>query len=266
MTPVPDPVPAPADRRIVTYNILYEGANPDHPWEQRRGRVVDELERLSPDILALQEVWLNQLTALRSSLSGFSWVTVEDPQQHTPIAYREAAFDLETWGSFWLVPPESEPGVPGWDAAYQRLVTHATLRDRQEEVLLTVVSLHLDHEGARARREGIALVRDRLGDFPGDVAVVAGDFNCPPGSPAHDRATADREDARQFRDAAAVADSREGPAESYTGFGPSDAPANIDHLLVSDGLAVERAVTCVPPSESTRPPSDHRPVFADIRY
>jgi endonuclease/exonuclease/phosphatase family metal-dependent hydrolase len=78
--------------------------------------------------------------------------------------------------------------------------------------LLTVVSLHLDHEGARARREGIALVRDRLGDFPGDVAVVAGDFNCPPGSPAHDRATADREDARQFRDAAAVADSREGPA------------------------------------------------------
>ncbi len=264
--PVPDPVPAPADCRVVTYNVLYEGANPPgHGWERRRPAVVAELERLSPDVLALQEVWLSQLPALRAALPAFSWVATDGDQQHTPIAYRDDAFDLLDSGQFWLVPPETGPGRPGWDATYQRLVTHATLQPTDGPTV-TVLSLHLDHEGARARREGVALVRDRLDDLPGEEAVVAGDFNCRPGSPAHERATADRDGWRSLRDAATMADTRTGPTETYTGFTAGDDPKNIDHVLVTDGLDVERVVTCVPPGAEDRPPSDHRPVLVTLRY
>jgi endonuclease/exonuclease/phosphatase family metal-dependent hydrolase len=267
MTPVPDPVPEPAGRRIVTYNVLYEGVGPDGPpWERRREAVVDELGRLSPDIVGLQEVWLSQLPDLRAALPEFSWVAIDDAQQHTPIAYRSDSFDLLDWGSFWLVPHGTDPGVPGWDANYQRLVTHATLQDRTGGPPLTVLSIHLDHEGEHARREGVGLVRERVGDIAAGEAVVAGDFNCRPGSPAHERATADRPDLRSLRDVAAVAKHRAGPSETYTGFRPADEARNIDHVLVTGGVTVERVVTCVPPSESTHPPSDHRPVFADIRY
>jgi endonuclease/exonuclease/phosphatase family metal-dependent hydrolase len=267
MTPVPDPVPAPTDCRVVTYNVLYAGAEMGGPaWEHRRDAVVGELARLSPDIVALQEVWLDQLPELQAALPEFSWVAVDDTQQHTPIAYRSDAFDLLDRGSFWLVGPETEPGRPGWDGSYQRLVTHATLQDRSGGPALTVMSVHLDHEGERARREGVTLVRDRLEDCPGSEGVVAGDFNCRPGSVAYERATADRPDGRSLRDAAAVADSREGPPETYTGLRPEDDPQNIDHVLVTGGLDVERVVTCVPPAESASPPSDHRPVLADIRF
>lgn len=267
MIPVPDPVPTPADCRIVTYNVLYEGAGPEGPtWERRRDGVVGELARLSPDVVALQEVWLSQLPDLRAKLPGFSWVAVDDDQQHTPVGYRDETFDLLETGSFWLVPPGTDPGVPGWDGQYQRLVTHATLRDRTGGPPLTVLSVHLDHEGEHARREGVALVRERLGDIAPGEAVVAGDFNCQPGSPAHDRATADRTDRPSLRDAAAITDTREGPRETYVGFTPEDQPKNIDHVLVTDGLGVERVVCCVPPGESTLPPSDHRPVLVDLRY
>lgn len=267
MTPVPDPVPASTDCRIVTYNVLYAGAEIGGPaWEHRGEAVVDELSRLSPDIVALQEVWLDQFPELRAGLPAFSWVAVDGDQQHTPIAYRSEAFDLLDRGSFWLSGPEIAPGLPGWDGSYQRLVTHATLQDRTGGPSLTVMSVHLDHEGERARQKGVGLVRERLGDCPGDGAIVAGDFNCRPGSPAYERATADQSDRRPLRAAAAVADSNNGPPETYTGFRPADDPRNIDHVLVTAGLDVERVVTCVPAAESTRPPSDHRPVLADIRY
>jgi endonuclease/exonuclease/phosphatase family metal-dependent hydrolase len=217
-------------------------------------------------VVALQEVWLDQLPDLRAALPAFSWVAVDDDHQHTPVAYRSEAFELLDWDSFWLAGPETEPGRPGWDGTYQRLVTHATLRDRASDQRFTVASVHLDHTGDRARREGVTLVRERLTDVVGGEAVVAGDFNCRPGSPAHERATTDRAGLLPLQDATTVADAREGPAETYTGFTSEDEPGNIDHVLVTEGLDVERVVTCVPSAESTRPPSDHRPVVADLRY
>lgn len=263
--PVPDPVPASTDCRVLTYNVLYDGVSDESDdWTDRSEWLVDELDRLQPDVVAFQEVWMDQFRELRSALPAFSFVGTDDSRQHTPIAYRTDGFDLQEWGTFWLSGPETDPGVPGWDGTYQRLVTHVTLRDQSQSRTLTVYSVHLDHEGARARRKGIELVRERVPDT-GD-AIVAGDFNCQPGSPAYRRAVVDHSELRSLSDAATVAASVSGPAETYTGFTDEDESQNIDHILVTGGLAVERVVTCIPRDEDTRPPSDHRPVFADLRY
>lgn len=268
-TPIPDPVPPRPDCRVVSYNVLYQGVGPEgHGWSDRRGAVTDELARLSADVIAFQEVWMSQFIDLREALPEFSWAAATDTPAHTPIAYRSDLFDLTESGTFWLAPPEADPGTPAWDGTYQRLATYATLDDLTAEQSLTVMNVHLDHEGEQARREGIALVRDRLLDRPSDSELVlAGDFNCRPGDPAYRRATRDREGWRSLSDAESLAETVAGPAETYTGFDVEDwEPDNIDHVLVSDGLGVDRVVTCVPPTEPRLRPSDHRPVLVDLSY
>lgn len=265
--PVPDTVPPRPDCRIVSYNVLYQGVAPDgRDWADRGERVAEELDRLNPDVAAFQEVWAAQLPDLRASLPDYRWIATPDAPKHTPIAYRADRFDPADSGTFWLSPPDANPGAAGWDAKHQRLVTHATLDDPAAARPLTVASVHLDHEGRRARREGVALVRDRLADLaPDGRLVLAGDFNCRPGDPAYRRATLDRDGCRPLSDAATVAGSTAGPTATYTGFPEEDAnPRNIDHVFVSDGSDVERAVTCVPPTD--RQPSDHRPVLVDLSY
>ena len=266
--PIPDPVPDPTDCRIVTYNVIYEGTEPDgHGWDRRRDRVVEELIRLSPDVIAFQEIWLGQLSWLESALPDFSWVAADDALQHTPIAYRSDRFDLVGSGTFWVAPPDADPGVPAWDASYQRLVTHATLRDKNGGPEWSVFSIHLDHEGEQARLEGAGVLRERVDEIaPDSEVVVAGDFNCPPGSPPHERLGEDGSDGRPLSDAVSVADTVSGPEETFIGLSPEDEPQNIDHVFVSDELAVERVITCVPATEDTNPPSDHRPVLVDLRY
>ena len=265
----PDPVPSRSDCRLVSYNVLYQGLGPDgRGWHHRQDAVLDELSRLAPDVIGFQEVWMGQLTDLQQALSEYDWVAATETPAHTPIAYRSKRFEVRDSGTFWLSPPETEPGVPAWDATYQRLATYATFDDSATEPPITVVNVHLDHEGEQARREGISLVRDRLVDIVDDgESVLVGDFNCRPTDPAYRRAIAAIDGWSEFVAAETVADAVGGPSETYTGFPEEDEqPQNIDHILISDGLDVDKLYTCVPPSESENQPSDHRPVLADITY
>jgi len=265
--PVPDPASLRSDYRLVTYNILYQGVAPaGYDWEDRCEAVIAELTRLTPDIIAFQEVWLDQLTDLQAALSDFSWIVATDTPAHTPIAYRTARFDRVQQGTFWLSPPAADPGAPGWDAAYQRRATYVTLVDRTADNIATVMNVHLDHEGERARRKGVELVRSRLTNIAADGHILlAGDFNAQPGDPAFRRARSAHKDWQTLRNAEAVATTTDGTADTYVGFPEQTTdPRNIDHIFVSSGPDVTYTATCVPPSEPEDCPSDHRPVLADF--
>ena len=265
---VPDPVPPRSDCRLVTYNVLYQGVGPDgHGWTDRREAVTAELERLRPDVVAFQEVWMEQFDHLRDSFPEWGWIAAKESPAHTPIAYRTDSFEPVDSGTFWLSPPTTEPGKPAWDATYQRLATYATLEHLDTEKTITVMNVHLDHEGERARLNGISLVRDRLAEMAGDEKLLAGDFNCQPGDPAYRRATANDDEWTALSDARTTAETTGGPSVTYTAFaGQSYESTRIDHVLVSDGVDVDRLLTCVPASEPERKPSDHRPVLADLSY
>lgn len=265
---VPEQVPPRADCRLVSYNVLYQGVGPDgHGWVDRREAVIDELQRLRPDIITLQEVWMEQFDDLRDSLSEFSWIAATETPAHTPIAYRTDTFEVTEKETFWLSPPDAEPGTPAWDATYQRLATCATLDHLDTNRQVAVMNVHLDHDGEQARTEGMSLARDRLTAMRGDEAVLAGDFNCRLGDPGHRRGTEHRDDWTDLSNARSVAETVAGPTHTYTGFAEqSYDPSQIDHMLVSPDLDVERLLTCVPPSEPAHRPSDHRPVLADFAY
>jgi len=154
-----------------------------------------------------------------------------------------------------------------------------------------VANTHFDHVSTRARRESARLLRRRLPEIAGDAdgtitgaeadrplpVVLCGDLNCTPESDPHQILTgrddggesdADeiggRDGVIRFRDAAAAADLRHGPATSLTDFAQLIDSRRIDHVLVSPAVDVEAFATLTDRDDRGRYPSDHLPVLAKV--
>ena len=251
--------------RVATYNLRYAGLD-DGPWswDRRRDRVAAVLGEIGADVLALQECWYGQLDDLRAR-TDYDWVAFPDDNgAHTPIGFDPDRFDRVDADAFGIA-PDGERGVVGWDAAYPRQATRATLRDRTTQTTFAVVSVHLDHRGSTARREGAKFVRDRLPDGP---AVVAGDCNCTPDTEPYAALTTALSDSRR------AATTVDGPEATYVGFGgnatdedgPAD-PRRLDYVFTRGfetlGVAVH-AGDADGDDDPARRPSDHRPVATDL--
>lgn len=245
--------------RLLSYNVRYAGLDEgDHAWRRRRDAVAAAVDRLDPAVACLQEVWRDQLAALRERLPAYEWVAERDPAdvgEHTPIGYRPERVTPRAAGVFGIAPDPEDRTTLAWDAALPRSATWAEFAVDGRRVRCH--SIHLDDRGARARLEGAGLLleRARTADCP---AVLAGDYNSEPGDPAYDRLAAHLADARD------LAGEVVGPAATYTGFG-GDAVASgaderrLDHVFCTTGLGVERFA--VDPSDA----SDHRPVVVDLQ-
>lgn len=85
------------------------------------------------------------------------------------------------WGTFWL---SETPEVPskGWDAECMRTATWALMKDKKSGRKFYFVNTHLDHVGVEARRNGLRLIVDRIGQInpEGYPMVLTGDFNVTP--------------------------------------------------------------------------------------
>lgn len=253
---------------VATYNVRYAGIDEaELAWTQRRDGVVKAIDQANPDILATQEVWLEQLPDLQERLE-YEWVAFPDASgPHTPIAYRPERLVVTDEGSFGVA-PDGKRGVIAWDAQFQRTVTHATFQDTQTGQTVTVFSVHLDHSGSTARLNGAHLLTDRIPDGP---CVLAGDYNCEPGSDPYEQLTTTLNDTRK------TATHREGPQETYAGFdtgddgnktdtdGDSSRVSNetnsyqLDHVFTR-GFSVVRHRVYTPDTLA----SDHRLVMADV--
>jgi endonuclease/exonuclease/phosphatase family metal-dependent hydrolase len=266
--------------RLLSYNVYYEGieSTPEWSWEQRRESVASTLGFHRPDVIALQEVWQDQLPELRERLDGYEWYGEwAAGGEHTPVGYRRDRFVREDAGVFALSETPDELGSVDWGAMYPRFATHVRLADRVTGRTLLVVSTHFDHESERARVEAARLLtgwltgaEDAVADGPAapveavDAVALAGDFNCTPGSDPYDRLTS-----APLADARAVSTSpHHGPVDTYAGTAPDNPDQvrkRIDHVFVSPDVDVVRTGVCADTDGDGQHPSDHLPVVADVR-
>ncbi len=228
--------------RVVTFNVRYGSADDaEFAWPNRRKPLLDLLEQLDPDILCLQETLYFQLEEIADRLRHFDWIGVgrDDGASSGEFAsiFLKGPKPVRS-GTFWLSPTPEVPGSMGWGARLPRICTWAELDG------LTVANVHLDHESILARKEGVALVLDRLPAH----CLLCGDFNATP-----DEASIQSVLAAGFTDFAA------GTGGTYNDFkeNPPD-PPRIDYIF-------GRGLTCRK-TEVVRHPlvSDHWPVFAEI--
>lgn len=151
---------------IMSWNVC--AASCDN-WDQRIEPAVEQVGRLSPDILAVQEGgWgVKKRTPTFKGFGGLGYATgnQQEPFIGRYIFYKPGKFDLVKAGSFGL------GGTHG--------MAWSTLKTKADGVTFTVVDVHLTFEkGANAERE--RQMRDGMAKLKGQdtgPVLYVGDFN-----------------------------------------------------------------------------------------
>lgn len=258
-----------APLRVMTFNIrLNLASDAQNAWPHRKAAVASMIRFHGADLVGLQEALPEQLDDLAELLPQFARVGVgraaDRTGEHSAILYRKERFDLLENDTFWLSETPDVPGRKGWDAAYERIVTWAKLRDRRTGTILVHVNTHLDHLGVVARREGTRLLLQRIATIAGAGAgapvVLTGDFNDVPDSDPYRLVTASG-----LQDA--LVQSRcphHGPTSTWNGFREIEPGRRIDFIFVRGiGEVLQHAI--LSDTFDGRFPSDHLPVLAEIR-
>lgn len=256
----------------MTYNIRLDLASDGaDAWPHRRKALTGLVAYYAPDFVGMQEVLLHQKQQVEADLPAYSFVGVgrddgKEAGEFSMLGYRTGRFDLLGSGTFWLSPTPDTPSK-GWDAALPRIATWARLKDKSAAQSFLVVNTHFDHIGEVARVESAKLIRRWIGAHrqAGDAVVLMGDFNSDTGSAPYQALLAPDAGLIALHDTQDISRTPHfGPAGTFTGFKIEQlAGSPIDHIFVSDGVAVLRHAT-ITQQTGGRLPSDHYPVLADL--
>lgn len=257
---------------VMTFNIRYDNpADGNNAWTHRREHVARTIRERDIDIAGLQEVLAGQLKDLKTLLPEYEYFGVgridgKEEGEFCPVVYKRDKFKREESGYFWLSETPDAPGVKGWDAACERIVTWVRLSDGDRRSIF-FVNTHLDHVGVIARKEGAALLLARIGELHKDAPVIlVGDFN----------AATDNELITDFTrasgtlrltHAAKTAASTTGTPWTFHAFGsmPEERRTFIDYIFTAPGFET-RSHDVVPATAADVYLSDHCAVTARLMY
>lgn len=248
---------------VMSFNVRY--ANPkDGPnaWELRRGLVFGVIRDRDPDLVGLQEALAGQMDELGAAFPGYRFLGQGRgggrSGEFSALMVRDARFEVQASGDFWLSPTPDEVGSRGWDAALPRMCTWAVLRERSGGQTFLAMNTHFDHAGSEARRESAGVILARRAGHADLPVILTGDLNAGEDSPPLDvlRAGGLRD---SFRDA------HPGAANvgTFNGFRGESQGAKIDYVLVDERWTT-LAAELVRDHEGGRYPSDHFAVTATL--
>lgn len=252
--------------KVMSYNIRYGTANDgDFVWENRREAAAAMVQDQRPAVFGVQEALDFQLTYLEENCPGYKYVGVgrEDgvhDGEHMAVFYDTERVELEDWGTYWL---SETPDVPsfGWDAACKRTATWTLMHDKKTDRHFYFVNTHLDHVGREARRNGLALVVDRIAAMNPDgyPMVLCGDFNVTPDNPCLNDLRGMMQDARET---APVTDDQ----VTWHDWGKVKGTKPIDFIFYSGFSGCSEFARVTQPYLGCPYVSDHYPVTAILQY
>ena len=243
---------------VISYNMRVGTTDDgDNSWENRKRATPLMLRDKKPDVFGVQEALAFQVDYIMENCPEDASVGVgrddgDKKGEYMSIFWNKENIEMKDWGTFWL---SETPDVPskGWDAAYPRTATWALMKDKRNGREFYYVNTHLDHRGAEAQKNGLALIVSRIRDInPNAVPMVlTGDFNVKPGAEALVSLVGYMQDSRST---ATVSDT----LASFTGWGKR---ADIlDYVYYSDFNSCEEFETVVKEYDGVPYISDHYPV------
>lgn len=256
---------APKDSlKVISFNVRTSVKDDgENSWENRKEASKAMLEEQQPDIFGVQEAQPDQLAYIAGACPDYVPFGVgrdkgDDEGEHASIFYNRHTLEMVDGGTWWLSETPDVPSV-GWDAKYPRTATWALMKDLRNGRQFYFVNTHLDHKGANARRNGLAMVVEKTRGLNPDIPLVlTGDFNVEPG----DSCLVDVD--RLMLSARKVAE-KTTDAPSCNGF-KAPATKTIDYIyFVGFEKALEFAV--LDKSYAGKPfISDHYPVVSTLVY
>lgn len=249
----------------MTFNLRF--ANPaDGPdeWCHRRELVLETIWASYPDLLGTQEGTVPMLEYLADHLTGYAPFIAHrevDPTcQYPTIFYRPDKIVPGPGEEFWL---SETPGLhrsKSWESAFPRMVTFGRFREVDRDLWFYFADTHLDHISAEARRQGALMLREHFHRLR-EPAILAGDFNAPPGSEVHRILTST---GGVFQDSWELL-GRPPDVTTQHSFAGELHGSRIDWILVTPPFQVTDA-RIITYQRARRYPSDHFPYLVDISY
>ncbi|MEF8845548.1 MAG: endonuclease/exonuclease/phosphatase family protein [Bacteroidales bacterium] len=252
--------------KLITYNIRYDNPNAtENAWDKRKDIITSQITFYEPGVFGIQEGLDHQVKYLNSQLESYSYVGVgrddgETEGEYSAVYYNHNIFTELDHGTFWLSETPEQPSV-GWDASMERICTWVLLEHEESGKKLRVFNTHFDHRGAKARANSARLILRKMEEISSTQETIAlmGDLNALP----------DQEPieviAEKLKDARVVSQTPPfGPEGTYNGFNYTEpAQRRIDYIFVKDTGVLKYGVLNDP--VNLHFPSDHFPVFAEIR-
>jgi len=189
-----------AKLKVMTFNlrirVIADGKN---YFDNRREKILQTIERESPDLIGFQEAKVGTRAFLRERLLQYVVLGCGRSSSYDGegilIAYREDQFELIEFQTKWL---SDTPDLPGSrfdsdQSKYPRVYVYAKLRRLADNKTVAFVNTHTDHVGQRARVLASIRLLEAMRSMQADVLVLTGDFNARPESEEMRMITADTE-------------------------------------------------------------------------
>lgn len=265
---IPCNVP-PGEVKLISFNIRYSGnARQDGPcrWEKRRKAVLDMLQQEGPSVMGIQEGLIDQVRYIERNCPQYTRIGVgrddgADGGEIMAIFYRNDRFEAPESGTFWLSETPDEVSR-GWDAACNRTVSWALLREKATGKSFYYLNTHFDHMGDEARRREAQQIADYIDSrIPaGAPVIVGGDLNAGIEEPLFDPLKSRMLVARDI----AEPTDRGG---TFNGFGSTPGNIVLDHIFCRDIDTLAGAPSLRTLREGYGAPylSDHYPVVFTFR-
>lgn len=253
---------------LMTFNVRYDNPSDSaNNWKFRRDFAASMILKNRVDVMGTQEVLSNQLTDLLGAMPQYSYVGVgrkdgKTAGEYSAVFYRKDRFQLLRSGTFWLSENPNAVGIKGWDAAIERIVTWAVLKDKATGKEFAFVNTHFDHIGQVARRESAKLLLAKVDEIAnGMPVIVSGDLNSTPDSEVIKILT-DANTDNHLTDSRSIAAEILGPSWTFHGFGtvPVESRTIIDYIFIKNKVSVQQ-VSVISEMQGKIYLSDHNPVL-----
>lgn len=258
---------------FMTYNIRLDTESDGiNKWDNRKAHVAAIIRYEHPDFVGLQEAFAHQLEYLNAELDGYNHIGVGRDDgaragEFSAVLYNHARFELipKSDRTEWL---SETPNIPSksWDAAYPRIVTYGTFRNRADSSIIHVFNTHFDHVGQTAREHSARFILETIQRVAGeDPFVLMGDFNVTEDNPVYRIL---REGPLALRDAFHITKTPHvGPHFTFEGFAVRNSPdaRRIDYIFVPEGARVTKHAI-LSTFRGGNYASDHLPVVARVEW
>lgn len=256
----------PVGLRIGTFNCRVSNMDEgDNSWNNRKTRLLSSIKNNDYDILGVQECDGDVQSYLNANLSGYTFKFF-DPYQGTNKAhgliYKTSDYELTDWNTFWLSDEGAKSTIVAdndetADAFYTRGGCYAILTHKSTEAKVFVMVTH----GCLGDKkyETVYETVEKEQNPDGYPSFFIGDMNA---SPSNAASVTYRE---YWFDAYQRAADVTGPAGTFNGFNVSKDPTQrVDYIYYRGEVDVD-AYVCDNTKYDGFYPSDHCPVYADVK-
>jgi endonuclease/exonuclease/phosphatase family metal-dependent hydrolase len=256
---------------VMSFNIRLNIASDSlNSWPYRKDKVSSQVLFHEVHLLGVQEALHNQMIDLSSALPQYKFAGVgrddgKTKGEYSAIFYDTVRLQLLETKTFWLSTTPEVPGSKSWDAAITRVVTWGKFRDKRSKKVFYAFNTHFDHMGVEARKESAKLLKKRVKEIVGSIAVIImGDFNSRPADEPI-QIVLDKNDPDRFVDTKDVSITPHyGPTGTFNGFRSREVDEfPIDYIFIKGKWKVLQHAT-LSQTWGGRFSSDHFPLFARL--